>query len=62
MVDNIGRWGELKLSTLVIYHRILALENVDTAVNYYGIFITSAPWCQSYKTFYNCNLALFIIG
>jgi len=43
--------GELKLSTLVIYHRILALENEDTAVNYYSIFITLAPWRQSYKTF-----------
>ncbi len=31
------------LNTAVFYHGILALENVVTAVNYCGIFITLAP-------------------
>ncbi len=31
------------LDTAVIYHGILTLENVSTAVNYRGIFITFAP-------------------
>jgi hypothetical protein len=30
------------LNTEVIYRRILTLENVSTAVNYHGIFITLA--------------------
>jgi hypothetical protein len=28
--------------TMVIYHGILTVEKVDTAVNYHGIFITLA--------------------
>ncbi len=31
------------LNATVIYHRILTLENVSTAQNYHGIFITLAP-------------------
>ncbi len=31
------------LDTAVIYHGILTLENVSTAVNYRGIFITFVP-------------------
>jgi hypothetical protein len=29
------------------YHGILTLENVGTAVNYCGIFVTLAPWALS---------------
>jgi hypothetical protein len=33
------------LNTAVNYHRFLTLENVGTAINCYGIFITLAPDC-----------------
>jgi hypothetical protein len=38
------------LCTAVIYIRILTLENVGTAVNYQGIFITLAPEDNFIKT------------
>jgi hypothetical protein len=34
--------GMLVSNTIVIYHGILTLEKVGTAVNYHGIFITLA--------------------
>ncbi len=34
--------GMLVSNTMVIYHGILTLEKVGTAVNYHGIFITLA--------------------
>jgi hypothetical protein len=37
------------LNTSVIYHGILTLENVSTAVNYHGIFITLAPGACTMK-------------
>jgi hypothetical protein len=39
------------LDTVVIYHGILTLENVSTAVNYCGIFITFAPEANPIKLF-----------
>ena len=37
--------------TSVIYRGILTLENVGTAVNYRGIFITFAPEANPIKLF-----------
>jgi hypothetical protein len=34
--------GMLVSNTMVIYHGILTLEKVGTAVNYHGIFVTLA--------------------
>ncbi len=39
------------LETAVIYHGILTLENVSTAVNYRGMFITFAPEANPIKLF-----------
>jgi hypothetical protein len=40
---TLAHGGKLKYRTVIIYHRILNLENVGTAVNYRGIFKTLAP-------------------
>ncbi len=38
------------LNTAVIYHIILTLENVGTAVNYSLYFYSTGPRCKCYKT------------
>ncbi len=44
---------------MVIYHGILNLEKVGTAVNYCGIFYNISPLRLYYKTFYSHNLWIF---
>ncbi len=45
---------------------IVTLENVGTVVNYHSIFIALVPratiWAQCYKTFYGCNLRMFVVS
>jgi hypothetical protein len=41
--------------TIVLYYGMLTLENVGTAVNYQGIFVSLAPGSYLCKT-YQCYL------
>jgi hypothetical protein len=47
------------LYAAVIYHRILTLATVGTAVNYWGIFITLVPGDNQIKPFFSSSLTVW---